>query len=81
MARSGSTRHELTLAVLERKESLWGGGDRKYSPHRSAQNIISGAGNGPPNIDLLRWAAYEATDADLLRVVGSDKRYDFLYYK
>lgn len=82
MARSGS-RHELTLAVLERKETLWGQGDRSYSPQRSAQNVISGPknGNGPPSIDLLQWAA-NATDAELLAIVGSkDPDYDFLFYK
>jgi len=82
MARNGPTRHELTLAVLERKEQLWGSGDRKYSPQRSAQNIIDGGPTkNPPSIDLLRWAA-NASDADLLRTVGNgNPDYDFLFYK
>lgn len=81
MARNGPSRHELTLAVVGRKEELWGSGDRKYSPQRSAQNVISGASGNPPSIDLLRWAA-NASDADLLRVVGSkNPDYDFLFYK
>jgi hypothetical protein len=81
MARNGLTRHELTLQVLERKEQLWGSGDRKYSPQRSAQNIISGARGNPPSIDLLKWAA-NASDAELMRTVGNgNPDYDFLFYK
>lgn len=81
MARSGLSRHDLTMQVLDRKEALFGQGDRKYSPQRSAQNIISGASGNPPSIDLLKWAA-NATDAELLAAVGNrDPDYDFLFYK
>jgi hypothetical protein len=81
--RKDSSRHELTLAVLARKELLWGQGDRKYSPQRSAQNIISGVPRGnPPSKDLLRWAAYEASDTELYVMAASrNPEYGFLYYK
>lgn len=82
MARNGMSRHELTLQVLDRKEHLWGKGDRPYNPQRSAQNIISGVkGGNPPSIDLLQWAA-NATDAELIHAAGSqDPDYGFLFYK
>lgn len=77
----GSERRELTDRVIQRKESLWGQGDRKYSPQRSARNVSSGIGGHKPNIELLRWAA-NASDSELIDAAGSrDDDYGFLYYK
>lgn len=81
MARNGSTRHELTVAVMRRKESLWGSGDRPFNPQRSAQNIIKNPKTGDaPSIELLQWAA-NATDAELYAVIATDDDYGFLFYK
>lgn len=80
MARNGMTRHELTLKVLERKESLWGNGDRKYNAERSAKNLVYGSGDKEPSIALLKWAA-NASDAELVSAVSSGGDYGFLFYK
>jgi len=80
MARNG-TRRELTAAVIQRKESLWGSGDRPFNPQRSARNVTSKPGGGQPSIALLQWAA-NATDDELMLAAGNqDKEYAFLYYK
>jgi hypothetical protein len=81
MAANGRSRHELTLAVLEKKERLFGSGDRKYNPQRSAQSIIRNPKtNEPPSMAILKWAA-DAPDEELIQAVGSDDDYAFLYYK
>jgi hypothetical protein len=74
------TRHELTNAVIERKERLWDDSSHKYNARRSAENVVYGVGpNGPPDTALLRWAA-NATDAELLGAVTRPE-YSFLFYK
>jgi hypothetical protein len=81
MPRDGS-RHELTLQIMERKERIWGQGDRPYNPQRAATNIVEGVPKGnPPSMDLLRWAA-NATNAELISAVHSrNPDYAFLFYK
>lgn len=80
MAKGGS-RHELTLAVIARKEEIWNKEDRKYNDRRSVENVVYGVGqNGPPSMALLQWAA-NASDEDLQRVIGSNPKYSFLFYK
>lgn len=81
MAGNGRTRHELTLAVLEKKERLFGSGDRKYNPQRSAQSIIiNPKTHKMPSMAILRWAA-DAPDEQLIQAVGTDDEYAILYYK
>lgn len=73
--------HELSERVIARKEALWGQGDRKYSPQRSARNVINPPIGNPPSPALLKWAA-NATDAELMAKAGNrDPDYGFLYYK
>lgn len=75
------SRHELTLAVVAKKERIFGKGDRKFSPQRSARNVAYGIGGKEPSLALLRWAA-NATDAEIMRAVGNrDSDYAFLFYK
>lgn len=83
MARNGDSRSELIRQVIRRKEQLWGQGDRKFRSRASAANVRHGVpkGNQPPK-ELLRWAAYEASDSELISAAGSgDLWYGFLYYK
>jgi hypothetical protein len=81
MANRFGERHELTLEILQRKERIWGQGDRPYNAERSAKNIVYGVHGNEPSIDLLRWAA-NATDDELIGAAQSrDDDYGFLYYK
>lgn len=67
-------------AVIDRKNRMWGRGDRQFSPQRSAKNVQTGAGN-PPSMAMLKWAAY-ASDSELINAASSrDPDYGFLYYK
>jgi hypothetical protein len=82
MARSGDTRRELINAVVNRKESLWGQGDRPYSFTRNAQNVAKPPGGRAPSMAVLRWAAYDATDDELIRAASrQSSQFAFLYYK
>jgi hypothetical protein len=75
------SRGELIKQVIERKERLWGQGDRVFNPQRSARNVVQGIGGHKPNIALLRWAA-NATDDQLVGAASSrDIDYGFLFYK
>jgi hypothetical protein len=75
------SRHELTKIVVERKEHLFGQGDRKFNPQRSALNVVHGVPKGnEPSMALLRWAA-NATNAQIMAIVGTNSDYAFLYYK
>jgi hypothetical protein len=77
---TGMSRHELTNAVIERKEALWKTEGHRYNDRRSAENVVYGVGkNGPPDIALLKFAA-NATDAELLTVINRPE-YSFLFYK
>ena len=80
MAANGRSRHELTVAVIEKKERIFGSGDRKFSPQRSARNVVHGIGGKEPSMAMLRWAA-NATDEQIMSVVGNGGDYAFLYYK
>jgi hypothetical protein len=80
MARNG-TRRELTSAVIQRKESLWGSGDRPYNPQRAARNVRNQPGGGQPSIALLKWAANASDDELILAVSNQDPDYAFLFYK
>lgn len=81
MAANGRTRHELTLEILAKKERIFGSGDRKYNPQRSAQAIIRNPKtNELPSMTILKWAA-DAPDDELIQAVGTDDEYAFLYYK
>lgn len=77
------TRAELIKAVIERKQALWGQGDRPFSVTRSARNVSKppGATEKVPNA-VLRWAAYDATDTELyVNAARQSSQFAFLYYK
>lgn len=81
------TRAELSRAVIARKERMFGGGDRKFDKGRSAINVTRGVKNPEtgrkrmPNMDLLRWAAYEATDFEIMAAIGNrTPELGFLWY-
>lgn len=81
------TRAELAAAVIQRKDRMFGGGDRRYDRGRSAMNVLKGTKNPDtgrkrmPNMALLRWAAYEATDFEIMAAMGNrDPQLGFLYY-
>lgn len=81
---SNGTRRELRNAVIQRKESIWGTGDRPFSPQRSARNVtrMPGPEGGVlPSIDLLRWAANATDDELILAAESQDMDYAFLFYK
>lgn len=76
-----ASRHELTNAVIQRKEALWHTEGHKYNDRRSVENVVYGVGkNGPPSMALLQWAA-NAPDDELMRKVASSPEYSFLFYK
>lgn len=81
------TRAELVAAVIARKDRMFGGGDRKYERGRSAMNVVKGVKNPDtgrkrqPSMALLRWAANEATDFEIMARLGNQEpELGFLYY-
>lgn len=82
MAAKKETRAELIKAVIARKESLWGSGDRPFSVTRSARNVRRPPGGFKVPDAVLQWAAYDASDEELYKSAArQSSQFAFLYYK